>query len=57
MADSRPDRQPIDAPLRERVTADYRAAMYAAANYAWANRQAMTQAVSRARHDADCSAL
>ena len=57
MADSRPDRQLIDAPLRERVTADYRAAMYAAANYAWANRQAMTQAVSRARHDADCSAL
>ena len=45
IADSLPDRQLIYAPLREQVAADYRAAMYAAANYAWANRQAMTQAV------------
>ncbi|MFC7095795.1 RtcB family protein [Halobaculum marinum] len=45
IAESLPDRQLIYAPLREQVADDYKGAMYAAANYAWANRQAMTQGV------------
>ncbi len=45
IAESLPDRQLIYAPLCEQVAEDYKSAMYAAANYAWANRQAMTQAV------------
>ncbi|WP_435335720.1 RtcB family protein [Haloarchaeobius sp. TZWWS8] len=43
-----PDRQLIYAPLADQAAQDYRAAMYAAANFAWANRQAMTQAVREA---------
>ncbi|WP_306061264.1 RtcB family protein [Natronococcus wangiae] len=42
---SLPDRQLIYAPLTDPVAEQYRAAMYAAANFAWANRQAMTHAV------------
>ncbi|QLG61136.1 RtcB family protein [Halorarum salinum] len=45
IADSLPDRQLIYAPLGERLADDYWAAMNAAANFAWANRQAMTHAV------------
>jgi len=45
IADGLPDRQLIYAPLEERIAEDYKAAMYAAANFAWANRQAMTQGV------------
>ncbi|GAB7095349.1 RtcB family protein [Halolamina litorea] len=45
IADSLPDKQLIYAPLDEQVAEDYKQAMYAAANFAWANRQAMTQAV------------
>jgi len=45
VADSLPDKQLIYAPLSEHVAEDYKAAMYAAANFAWANRQAMTQGV------------
>jgi len=32
-------------PLDEQLGQDYKDAMYAAANYAWANRQAITQGV------------
>ena len=42
---SLPDRQLIYAPLGDPVAERYRKAMYAAANFAWANRQAMTHAV------------
>lgn len=45
IADSLPDRQLIYAPLGEQLADDYWAAMNAAANFAWANRQAMTHAV------------
>jgi tRNA-splicing ligase RtcB len=45
IADSLPDRQLIYAPLGEPVAEKYKRTMYAAANDAWANRQAMTQAV------------
>ncbi|WP_432764849.1 RtcB family protein [Halobaculum limi] len=45
IADSLPDRQLIYAPLSEEVAARYKGAMYAAANFAWANRQAMTEGV------------
>ena len=45
IADSLSDRQLIYAPLGEPVAESYKRAMYAAANYAWANRQAMTEAV------------
>nr|WP_306060912.1 RtcB family protein [Natronococcus sp. AD5] len=40
-----PDRQLVYAPLGDPVAERYRKAMYAAANFAWANRQAMTHAV------------
>ncbi|MGM0590949.1 MAG: RtcB family protein [Halobacteriota archaeon] len=40
-----PDRQLIYAPLGEAAADDYLAAMNAAANFAWTNRQAMTAAV------------
>ena len=40
-----PDKQLIYAPLGDQLAADYLGAMNAAANFAWANRQAMTQAV------------
>lgn len=45
IADLLPDKQLIYAPLDEQVAEDYKSAMYAAANFAWANRQAMTQGV------------
>ncbi|MFC6837641.1 RtcB family protein [Halomarina ordinaria] len=45
LVDSLPDRQLVYAPLGDEAAEDYRRAMYAAANFAWANRQAMTQAV------------
>ncbi|MFB6203235.1 MAG: RtcB family protein [Candidatus Nanohaloarchaea archaeon] len=40
-----PDKELIYAPIGDRLAEDYRDAMYAAANYAWANRQAITQGV------------
>ena len=40
-----PDKQLIYAPLSDQLAMDYRSAMNAAANFAWANRQAMTHAV------------
>jgi len=40
-----PDRQLAYAPIHDELAVRYREAMYAAANFAWANRQAMTQAV------------
>jgi tRNA-splicing ligase RtcB len=45
IVDALPDRQLVYAPLADQVAADYLGAMYAAANFAWANRQAMTEAV------------
>jgi tRNA-splicing ligase RtcB len=44
------DRELVYAPIADEIAQDYRDAMYAAANFAWANRQAMTQAV---RHTLD----
>lgn len=40
-----PDKELIYAPIGDDLAEDYRYAMYAAANFAWANRQAITQAV------------
>ncbi len=40
-----PDKQLIYAPLEDQLAEDYFEAMNAAANFAWANRQAMTDAV------------
>ncbi|MFB6145066.1 MAG: RtcB family protein [Candidatus Nanohaloarchaea archaeon] len=40
-----PEKELIYAPIGDRLAEDYRNAMYAAANYAWANRQAITQGV------------
>ena len=40
-----PEKELIYAPIGHELADDYRYAMYAAANYAWANRQAITQAV------------
>ena len=45
IVDSLPDKELVYAPLEEQAGQDYRDAMYAAANFAWANRQAITQAV------------
>jgi tRNA-splicing ligase RtcB len=45
IADSLPDRQLIYAPLSDSLAQRYLDAMNAAANFAWANRQAMTHAV------------
>ncbi|KAB1197237.1 MULTISPECIES: RtcB family protein [Haloferax] len=42
---SLPDKQLVYAPLGDRLADEYWDAMNAAANFAWANRQAMTQAV------------
>ena len=44
------DRELVYAPIADGLAQDYRDAMYASANFAWANRQAMTQAV---RHTLD----
>lgn len=43
-----PDKELIYAPLEDRLGQDYWYAMNAAANFAWANRQAMTHAVRQA---------
>ncbi len=43
-----PDRELVCAPVESDEGQDYLAAMSAAANYAWANRQVMTEAVRRA---------
>jgi tRNA-splicing ligase RtcB len=51
LVDSLPDRQLVYAPIGDETADDYRRAMYAAANFAWANRQAMTQAVREAFAD------
>ena len=40
-----PDKELIYAPVEDRLGQDYLKAMYAAANFAWCNRQAMTQGV------------
>ena len=48
LVDSLPDRQLVYAPLGDQAADDYLGAMNAAANFAWANRQAMTQAVREA---------
>ncbi len=40
-----PEKNLIYAPLEDDLAEDYKQAMYAAANYAWANRQALTKAV------------
>ncbi len=40
-----PDKELIYAPIQDDAAEDYRKAMYAAANYAWANRQGITAAV------------
>jgi tRNA-splicing ligase RtcB len=45
IADAIPDKQLIYAPLGDDLAQRYLDAMNAAANFAWANRQAMTQAV------------
>ena len=45
VVDRIPDRQLIYAPIQDQAGDDYRRAMYGAANFAWANRQAMTHAV------------
>jgi len=44
------DRELVHAPIADGLAQDYRDAMYAAANFAWSNRQAMTEAV---RHTLD----
>lgn len=43
-----PDKNLIYAPIQSQEAQDYKKAMYAAANYAWANRQGITQAVRNA---------
>jgi tRNA-splicing ligase RtcB len=40
-----PDKELIYAPVQDELGQDYKEAMYAAANYAWANRQAITQGI------------
>jgi len=40
-----PEKNLMYGPLDEQLGQDYKDAMYAAANYAWANRQAITQGV------------
>lgn len=40
-----PDKELIYAPIGDEAAENYRDAMYAAANFAWANRQALTQGV------------
>lgn len=42
-----PDRQLVCAPLSSREGQDYLAAMRAAANFAWANRQILTESIRR----------
>src|SRR3989338_9484266 len=45
-----PDRQLACVPIQSPEGRDYLAAMYAAANFAWANRQAITHFVREAIH-------
>ncbi|WP_396610638.1 RtcB family protein [Haloferax sp. S1W] len=45
LVESLPDKQLVYAPLSDRLAGEYLSAMNAAANFAWANRQAITQAV------------
>jgi len=45
IAESLPEKNLMYGPLGEEPGEDYRDAMYAAANYAWANRQAITEGV------------
>jgi len=45
IVDKIPDKELIYAPMQDDLAQDYKEAMYAAANYAWANRQAITQGV------------
>nr|WP_049918872.1 RtcB family protein [Haloferax larsenii] len=45
LAESLPNEQLVYAPVSDRLAGEYRSAMNAAANFAWGNRQAMTQAV------------
>ena len=40
-----PEKELIYAPLGDKLAEDYKNAMFAAANYAWANRQGITEAV------------
>lgn len=45
IAEEIPEKNLIYAPIGDELAQDYKEAMYAAANYAWANRQALTQGV------------
>ncbi|MDY7082702.1 MAG: RtcB family protein, partial [Halobacteria archaeon] len=45
IVDKLPDKELMYAPIGDKSAQDYKKAMYAAANFAWANRQAMTQGV------------
>ncbi|MFQ3274923.1 MAG: tRNA-splicing ligase RtcB [Candidatus Nanohaloarchaea archaeon] len=45
IADEIPEKNLIYAPIQDEAAQDYKDAMYAAANYAWANRQALTQGI------------
>lgn len=45
IVESIPDKELIYAPLGDELAQDYKNAMNAAANFAWANRQALTQGV------------
>lgn len=45
IAEEIPEKNLIYAPIDSKEAQDYKDAMYAAANFAWANRQAITQAV------------
>ncbi|MFT4868522.1 MAG: tRNA-splicing ligase RtcB [Colwellia polaris] len=45
IAENIPEKNLMYGPLDEQLGQDYRDAMYAAANYAWANRQGITEAV------------
>ena len=40
-----PDKELIYAPIQDELGQDYKEAMYSAANYAWANRQAITEGI------------
>jgi tRNA-splicing ligase RtcB len=40
-----PDKELIYAPIQDELGQDYKEAMYGAANYAWANRQAITEGI------------
>jgi tRNA-splicing ligase RtcB len=51
IVESLPDRQLAYAPIHDDLAVQYRKAMYAAANFAWANRQAMTGAVREVLDD------